>query len=409
MEKWKVLLADDEPIIRQGIRGSIDWEQLQMEVVGEAEDGEEALEAALQLKTDIILVDLNMPIMNGITLIRELRVQLPDCRVIIVTGHEEFSYAQEAIRLNVDDYVLKPINVAQLTGVLTQVRKQLEERKQLHEHFEMANKQIAKNVTLLRERFCLEWLEGERNEQQLLEQLRFLKLPAAAPLTLGIIRWSETVLGRPVSSENDRQLFLFAIENIAGEIFGGHSHVIFRDRSGHIILFIWDIVAEDTVARLEGAITRFLKISTVQRFVGVDGVAGIPSAYQAAKQGVYQDNQMSPIVRRGKQMVQEQYSNPELSLELVAEHLQVSPVYFGRVFKQEMGMFFLSFLSQIRIKRAIQLLNATDLTIHDIAEQVGFLTQHYFSTSFKKQVGVSPNQYRRGGAGDGAAEEPERE
>lgn len=409
MEKWKVLLADDEPIIRHGIRGSIDWEQLQMEVAGEAEDGEEALLAALHLQADIILVDLNMPIMNGIALIRELRVRLPECRVIIVTGHEEFSYAQEAIRLNVDDYVLKPINVAQLTGVLTQVRKQLEERRQLQEHFDMANRQIAKNVTLLRERFCLEWLEGERDEGQLLEQLRFLKLPACAPLTLGLIRWSETVLGRPVSTENDRQLFLFAIENIAGEILGGHSHVIFRDRSGHIVLFVWDILAEETVVLLEASITRYLKITTVQRFVSVDGLAGIPAAYQAARQGVYRDTPMSPIVRRGKQLAQEQYANPELSLELVADRLQVSPVYFGRVFKQEMGVSFLAFLSRIRINRAIQLLHATDLTIHDIASQVGYLTQHYFSTSFKKHMGVSPNQYRRGGLSAVPGEETEKE
>lgn len=409
MEKWKVLLADDEPIIRHGIRGSIEWEKLQMEVIGEAEDGEEALDLAVQMNVDIILVDLNMPIMNGISLIRRLRTELPECRVIIVTGHEEFSYAQEAIRLNVDDYVLKPINVGQLTGVLTEVRKQLEERKELREHFDMANKQIAKNVMLLRERFCLEWLEGELNETQLLDQLRFLKLPARAPLTLGVIRWSETILGRPVSTENDRQLFLFAIENIAGEIFSGHSHVIFRDRSGHIILFIWDLVAEETVARLDASITRFLKISTVQQFVGVEGLTGIPAAYQAARQGVYRDNQMSPIVRRGKQMVQEQYANPELSLELVAERLQVSPVYFGRVFKQEMGISFLGFLSQTRMKRAIQLLNATDLTIHDIAGQVGYVTQHYFSTSFKKHVGVSPNQYRRGGVPDEPEEERDSE
>lgn len=408
MGKWKVLLADDEPIIRHGIRSAIDWAQLQMEVVGEAEDGEEALEAALLLKADVILVDLNMPIMNGITLIRELRTQLPECRVIIVTGHEEFSYAQEAIRLNVDDYVLKPINVEQLTSVLTQVRKQLEERRQLDEYFEMANKQIAKNVMLLRERFCLEWLEGERDELQLQEQLHFLKLPPCAPQTLGIIRWSETVLGRPVSTENDRQLFLFAIENIAGEILDGHRHVIFRDRSGHIILFIWDMVAEETAARLDASITRFLKISTVQRFVGVDGLTGIAAAYQAARQGVYRDNQLSPIVRRGRQLAQELYPNPELSLELAAERLQVSSVYFGRIFKQEMGISFLSFLAQIRIKRAIQLLNATDLAIHAIAEQVGFLTQHYFSTSFKKHVGVSPNQYRRGGVAGSSEEEPEK-
>jgi two-component system response regulator YesN len=74
-----------------------------------------------------------------------------------------------------------------------------------------------------------------------------------------------------------------------------------------------------------------------------------------------------------------------------------------------MGVSFLSFLSQIRMKRAIQLLNATELTIHDIAGQVGYLTQHYFSTSFKKHMGISPNQYRRGGLSGVPGEEPDKQ
>ena len=94
---WKVVIADDEAIIRWGIRDAVDRAALGMEVAGEAEDGEEALELALKLEAEVLLVDLSMPIMNGLTLVKHIREQLPDCRVVIITGHDEFAYAQEAI------------------------------------------------------------------------------------------------------------------------------------------------------------------------------------------------------------------------------------------------------------------------------------------------------------------------
>ena len=96
---WKILIADDEYIIREGIRAAVAWAELNMEVVAEAEDGEEALELALKHQVNIILLDLNMPIMNGLTLMEHLREQHPSCRIVIITGHDEFVYAQQAIRV----------------------------------------------------------------------------------------------------------------------------------------------------------------------------------------------------------------------------------------------------------------------------------------------------------------------
>lgn len=107
LDKWKVMIADDEGIIREGIRQCVDWDSLGMTVVAEAEDGEEALELAVQHSIHIALVDLNMPIMHGMELMKRLREQLPGCKIIVITGHDEFSYAQESIRLQVNDYILE--------------------------------------------------------------------------------------------------------------------------------------------------------------------------------------------------------------------------------------------------------------------------------------------------------------
>ena len=116
---YQVLIADDEPIIREGIRDAVDWEALGMEVVAEAEDGEEALELALSQPIDIMLVDMNMPFLDGIGLMKRMKEERPECRFVIITGHDEFAYAQEAIRLGVKDYILKPVNADHLIQVLS--------------------------------------------------------------------------------------------------------------------------------------------------------------------------------------------------------------------------------------------------------------------------------------------------
>ena len=107
---------------------------------------------------------------------------------------------------------------------------------------------------------------------------------------------------------------------------------------------------------------------------------------------------MSPLVRRAKDYIRETYTEADMSLENFANLMQVSPVYLSRIIKQELGTSFVILVTQLRMSKAIQLLSATDLPINEIAEKVGYDTQHYFSTAFKKAVGVSPNQYRKGAA-----------
>lgn len=394
---WKVLIADDEPIIRDGLGGVIPWSDLKMEVVAEAGDGEEALELALLHKVDIVLVDLNMPIMNGLTLMMHLREELPSCRIVIITGYDEFSYAQEAIRLDVDDYILKPVNPEQLTRILERISKDLFQLVHEEKYLTVASRQIVKNISMLRERFCLEWMEGNLRDEEIQEQLEFLQLPKQVPYMAGMLRWFEKDAGRPYISEKDRQLYLYALENIVGEILQPWDHVLFRDHYGIIIILIWSKVAEQTLSSIAAAIQQFLKITTFQAFEIVeDGFKSVPHAYNKARAKVYQITQLSPMVRRGRQYLEDNYSNPELSLELLAEALQASPVYLSRQFKEELGTSFIYLLAEIRIKRALELLDASKLSMNEIAELVGFDNQHYFSTSFKKSVGVSPNQYRKG-------------
>ncbi len=399
MQKWKVLIADDEPIIREGIRDAVDWPSLGMEVAAEAEDGEEALELALHHRVHVLLVDLNMPIMNGIKLMKRIREELPSCRIVIITGHDEFAYAQEAIRLNVDDYILKPADPNQLRQVLDNVRRGLETAEKQLKHLEHASEQITKSLPLLRERFCLEWIEGNMAEEEVMEQLQFLQLPVYSPVQLGVIRWPEFFANQPLVKESDRQLFLFAIENIVGEILEPFKKVIFRDETGLIVVCLWEHASEEIVSEMERAIQTYLKISVNMYFDLLEGgLTGISDVYKHCRAMVYKETQISPIARRARQYIREHFVDKELTLEAAANSLQVSSVYLSRLIKQELGATFVSLVTQMRINKAIQLLNSTDLPIHEVAEQVGYDTQHYFSTAFKKWVGVSPIQYRKGAA-----------
>lgn len=401
---WKVIIADDEPIIREGIRDSIDWEALQLEVVGEAEDGEEALALAISQQVHILLVDINMPIMDGLTLIKHVREKLPDCRMIIITGHDEFQYAREAIRFNVAEYILKPTNPAQLRTVLEKVRAELGAEQKQREHLQLASEQISKNLPVLRERFCLEWIAGNLTDVEVKEQLHFLDLPCAAPSMIVVIRWPELSTQLPLMSERDRQLLSFAMENISAELLQEHAKVIFRDASHLLVILLWEDVLVERLADIEGAIQSYLKIAVYLHAESIaDGFADVPEKYQRCRSKVYAQAAISPTVRRARQLIQEQFCNADLTLERVAALLQVSPVYLSRIIKQELGLSFVQLVTQLRIKKAVQLLNSTDLPIHEIASKTGYESQHYFSTAFKKVMGVSPNPYRRGAAyGEGA-------
>lgn len=123
----KVMLVEDEEFILQGLLSIIDWERLGLSVVHMAHNGAEALKLWEEEPVDIIVTDLDMPVMGGLDLMREIRKQETGVRFIILTGYDEFSYAREAIRLEVDNYILKPIDEEELERQLTESVKRLEE------------------------------------------------------------------------------------------------------------------------------------------------------------------------------------------------------------------------------------------------------------------------------------------
>ncbi|WP_010283675.1 response regulator transcription factor [Bacillus timonensis] len=393
MRRWKVLIADDEFIIRDGIHFSIDWENYNMEVIGEAEDGEEAIELATLHQIDILLIDLNMPIMNGIEAMKRIKEQLPHCKMVVISGHDEFRYAQEALRLKVEDYLLKPVNPVKLQAIIMDLKRKLDNEENQKEFLKQATNQIRRNHVQLKVRFFQDWIEGQLTNEEIKEQLHFLHLPETNPVQHLVIKWPEFHLHQTFMQENDRQIYLFAIENIVKETIGSKGTAIFWDQSTLLNVCLWKHVKREQMTKIEETILDYYNIKIYYQIEDVNNQE-LYKVYERCKREVERQIKISPIVKQAITYIQQHYQDSSLTLERTAEELHITSVYLSRMIKHELGVTYVNLLTQMRINKAVDLLKTTDLSIRDIAETVGYDSQHYFSTTFKKVVGVSPLQFK---------------
>ncbi|MBR6959215.1 MAG: response regulator, partial [Clostridiales bacterium] len=109
MDSIKVFICEDESIVREGLRDMIPWEKYGFEFVGDAPDGEMALPMIRELKPDVLITDITMPFMDGLALSKVVISELPDIKIVIISGYSDFEYARQAIELGVEQYLLKPV------------------------------------------------------------------------------------------------------------------------------------------------------------------------------------------------------------------------------------------------------------------------------------------------------------
>ncbi len=141
-EMLKIFLAEDEVVVRETIKRMIPWEELGFELVGEAADGEMALPLLLRQQPDLLITDIKMPFMDGLTLAKLAKKEIPGLKVVILSGYDDFNYAKQAISIGVEDYLLKPITKNALIERLTEIHSRYEHEKTQKEYYEKFQREM---------------------------------------------------------------------------------------------------------------------------------------------------------------------------------------------------------------------------------------------------------------------------
>lgn len=284
---YRVLLVDDEEDVREGLVVEVDWEALDLRIVGLAENGREALEMAERVEPDIVVTDISMPFMDGLELAKRLRERNPLVKVVILTGYDEFDYARQAVSLSVDEYLLKPFSAGHLTELLTRLRAQMaaevaerEDVQQLRDHYYTSLPLLQADLmaTLLHRQKSPEYIHGKAKQ---------------CGLDLHGERYGVSVLTLHMDGEQsaDAELKQFAALNIAEEVWTEHAagHA-FMHQETIVLLYVDRWGGEDGEKRQQQAlenvmrsINHYLRIpATVGSGSIVNTLAGVKHAYEDA-------------------------------------------------------------------------------------------------------------------------------
>ena len=212
----KVFLVDDEIAIRENLRNSFPWEEEGFQLVGEAPDGEMALPMIRDLETDILLTDIRMPFMDGIRLCEEVQRTMPWVERIILSGYDDFSYAQRAISLGVREYLLKPVTPQELRQALNRVRLQIEEKRHDRERLTALSQRLSSGNQFLRDKLLASLFTDEgdlADDDALLRQMRSL----GVNLTAGCY----AVIDISFEAEGEERTACRAALNAMAEVSGG--------------------------------------------------------------------------------------------------------------------------------------------------------------------------------------------
>ncbi|MDR2446694.1 MAG: response regulator [Treponema sp.] len=165
----KVFLVEDEIVVREGIRNSVPWGKTAYILAGEAPDGEMALPIIQDIKPDIIITDIRMPFMDGLALSRIVRKTLPWIKIIILSGHDEFEYAREALSIGVEGYLLKPVSSDDMLKALDKVALRISEEQANLRDIENLKEKLRDASSLLRDKWLGDFINGRISGTSALE------------------------------------------------------------------------------------------------------------------------------------------------------------------------------------------------------------------------------------------------
>lgn len=372
---YKIVFAEDEAIIRESISQVIEWDKYDFHIVAMASDGEEALTAIRAHRPDLLITDIRMPFMDGLELCRQAKHLDPAIKIVIISGFMEFSYAQDAIKLGVQDYLVKPVTPMKLIQILTKLHAQLEEegahRRRIHSLIEdlraaeKAGKSTLEGNLSTDDLHSLTALTAQLHE--------FLVSGSAEDATAYVERLYDAICPRAMASTLYRSHCLLKILSCCVSAVED-----MQSDPREVLPLTADIPG--FVARAADPAQAVAQLADCLR-----SVIGLRQLKM---------NSTAAIVDQAKAYIEANYASSDLTARQAADTVGLSANYFSNVFKQYTGVPFVKYLTNYRMSQAKLLLRTTDLSVAEISERVGYSNPNYFSNVFRRLANQTPMKYR---------------
>ena len=341
----RVYFVDDEQPIIDELLKIIDWHALGYEVCGYSNTAEEALQALEEIKPHLLICDINMGAMSGLALTEEIANRKLDTEVILLTAHDLFDYAVQAIKLKVRSYLVKPVNRKELTLLLQNFRN------------EKCQKLFGEFFTML--------TNGGANE-------KLIERTEKESVALGFVK----------SDKN--YIFAFtemseSFEYIRAEYQAEHGKYLLIEVSDENLKESLPFLYSEPFKGGENYFKHAKEIVALSKWYGEDNE-------EAQKE-------INSVIQNIMKDIEGEYAQ-KISLGYYAERYHYNLSYLSKQFKMISGMNFVDWLLEFRLNKAKQLMKDGNLTLNDIAMKVGYIDYSHFCKAFKRSVGMSPQEYR---------------
>ena len=450
----KIVIADDEKLIRESIRYLLNEIGIADEAIYDVDNGEALLSICEKIPVDLALVDVRMPQMNGLDAIRKCKSIRPEAQYYILSGFDEFKYAQEAVRLGVCDYLLKPVNKSQLEIILDQtITKQEEKRKQTREHLkylvnemlESSNEvtfptpvksyyvtiDIFPESTFIENRLYglladMTYVEKSYGDGKLIFLFESASDPAGRSATIQSFIQSlltdKTVFELHTFTESrDFRKEMNRIQKISQLRLITGIHCFHNENKAEADCSEADRLLASTACELLRAYRernydyyvsccRKLQSISEQKDCSPKNVSAVtrnlaaifhrsagemdyPVLLSLADSLLVTNNSKSMITSIAIKYMEVHYAE-SLSIDSMASLLSITPSYFSYAFHKEVGKTFIQYLTDLRIQGSKKLIVESSLTISEIAQKVGYYNVSYFIRKFVQETGITPAEYR---------------
>lgn len=291
---YGVLIVDDEESVRSGLRDCVNWSRYGVRVVGEAEDGEEALALLAETPAQIVVTDVKMPHMDGITLSAKLRERYPDIRIVFISGFDDLDYIKSALKLEAVDYILKPLQLDELEAVIAKIADRLRAEETRLAKLNELHMKLNQSIPLLRERFLVALVrDGVKEAGRMTDKFGFLGIrlrPGEGQYCVFIVAIDDYADSAAGLTESDRQLTSFALLNICEDIMNerllGHAFEIRPGEYAGILNLFSDAEEEELFPVVNECRTQLNRILKLDVTIGVGRTVGelasLPHSYRQA-------------------------------------------------------------------------------------------------------------------------------